>query len=74
MSEGNLRVDANVSVSIGDDSGVRTELKNLSTVSHLQLAINNELRRQMKALAKGERIQPETRAVDAQGFPFSHYL
>ncbi|XP_057699200.1 glutamyl-tRNA(Gln) amidotransferase subunit B, mitochondrial isoform X2 [Corythoichthys intestinalis] len=67
MSEGQLRVDANVSVrKPGEALGVRTEVKNINSVRYLSKAIDFEIRRQMDVLRRGGRVQNETRAYDAK--------
>ncbi|TRY65147.1 hypothetical protein DNTS_031792 [Danionella cerebrum] len=67
MSEGQLRVDANVSVHRpGDPLGVRTEVKNINSVRHLAKAIDYEIQRQMKVLRSGGTVINETRAFDSK--------
>lgn len=66
MSEGNIRVDANVSVraNLDDPLGVRTEIKNLNSIKSIARAINYEINRQSKLLEKGEQVHPETLTYD----------
>ncbi|KAJ8399228.1 hypothetical protein AAFF_G00412660 [Aldrovandia affinis] len=65
MAEGQLRVDANVSVHRpGDPLGVRTEVKNINSARFLARAIDYEIERQMELLATGGTVQNETRAFD----------
>uniref|UniRef100_A0AAY4ABU9 Glutamyl-tRNA(Gln) amidotransferase subunit B, mitochondrial n=1 Tax=Denticeps clupeoides TaxID=299321 RepID=A0AAY4ABU9_9TELE len=65
MSEGQLRVDANVSVHRpGEPLGVRTEVKNINSIRHLARAIDHEIQRQMELLEQGGVVQNETRAFD----------
>ncbi|XP_040042466.2 glutamyl-tRNA(Gln) amidotransferase subunit B, mitochondrial [Gasterosteus aculeatus] len=67
MSEGQLRVDANVSVhQTGEPLGVRTEVKNINSVRYLARAIDYEIRRQMEVLQRGGTVQNETRAYDSK--------
>ncbi|XP_073720488.1 glutamyl-tRNA(Gln) amidotransferase subunit B, mitochondrial isoform X2 [Misgurnus anguillicaudatus] len=67
MAEGQLRVDANVSVHRpGDPLGVRTEVKNINSVRHLAKAIDYEIQRQMELLQSGGRVLNETRAFDSK--------
>nr|XP_061779026.1 glutamyl-tRNA(Gln) amidotransferase subunit B, mitochondrial isoform X1 [Nerophis lumbriciformis] len=67
MSEGQLRVDANVSVHRpGEPLGVRTEVKNINSVRFLSKAIDYEIRRQIDVLRRGESVQNETRAYDSK--------
>uniref|UniRef100_F6ZF69 Glutamyl-tRNA(Gln) amidotransferase subunit B, mitochondrial n=1 Tax=Monodelphis domestica TaxID=13616 RepID=F6ZF69_MONDO len=65
MAEGQLRVDANVSVHHpGEPLGVRTEVKNLNSIRFLAKAIDYEIQRQIKELENGGKILNETRAFD----------
>uniref|UniRef100_A0AAY4AE13 Glutamyl-tRNA(Gln) amidotransferase subunit B, mitochondrial n=1 Tax=Denticeps clupeoides TaxID=299321 RepID=A0AAY4AE13_9TELE len=64
-AEGQLRVDANVSVHRpGEPLGVRTEVKNINSIRHLARAIDHEIQRQMELLEQGGVVQNETRAFD----------
>ncbi|XP_044537083.1 glutamyl-tRNA(Gln) amidotransferase subunit B, mitochondrial isoform X1 [Gracilinanus agilis] len=65
MAEGQLRVDANVSVHHpGEPLGVRTEVKNLNSIRFLAKAIDYEIQRQIEELENGGTILNETRAFD----------
>nr|XP_012639167.1 glutamyl-tRNA(Gln) amidotransferase subunit B, mitochondrial [Microcebus murinus] len=65
MAEGQLRVDANVSVHHpGEPLGVRTEVKNLNSIRFLAKAIDYEIQRQIKELEDGGEILNETRSFD----------
>uniref|UniRef100_A0A8C9T4Q2 Glutamyl-tRNA(Gln) amidotransferase subunit B, mitochondrial n=1 Tax=Scleropages formosus TaxID=113540 RepID=A0A8C9T4Q2_SCLFO len=65
MSEGQLRVDANVSVHRpGEPLGVRTEVKNINSARFLARAIDYELQRQMAVVEGGGTVLNETRAFD----------
>uniref|UniRef100_A0A8C9AL88 Glutamyl-tRNA(Gln) amidotransferase subunit B, mitochondrial n=1 Tax=Prolemur simus TaxID=1328070 RepID=A0A8C9AL88_PROSS len=65
MAEGQLRVDANVSVHHpGEPLGVRTEVKNLNSIRFLAKAIDYEIQRQIKELENGGEILNETRSFD----------
>lgn len=67
MAEGQLRVDANVSVHHpGEPLGVRTEVKNINSVRHLAKAIDYEIQRQMEVLQSGGTVLNETRAFDSK--------
>ncbi|XP_076003906.1 glutamyl-tRNA(Gln) amidotransferase subunit B, mitochondrial [Genypterus blacodes] len=67
MSEGQLRVDANVSVHVpGEPLGVRTEVKNINSARFLARAIDYEIQRQTDVLQRGGRVQNETRAYDSK--------
>ncbi|XP_061737221.1 glutamyl-tRNA(Gln) amidotransferase subunit B, mitochondrial isoform X2 [Nerophis ophidion] len=66
-AEGQLRVDANVSVHRpGEPLGVRTEVKNINSVRFLSKAIDYEIHRQIDVLRRGESVQNETRAYDSK--------
>lgn len=69
--EGNLRVDANVSISKNGEKGSKVELKNLSGIGHLYSALTKEIKRQLELVKIGFFIEEETRAVDEQGKTFS---
>ncbi|KAK1118805.1 hypothetical protein K0M31_014802 [Melipona bicolor] len=65
MEEGALRVDANVSISKSNAPlGIRTELKNISSLSAINHAIDYEIKRQISILQKGGEVINETRAWD----------
>uniref|UniRef100_A0A8D0B246 Glutamyl-tRNA(Gln) amidotransferase subunit B, mitochondrial n=1 Tax=Salvator merianae TaxID=96440 RepID=A0A8D0B246_SALMN len=65
MAEGQLRVDANVSVHCpGQPYGVRTEVKNINSARFLAKAIDYEIHRQIEELENGRTILNETRAFD----------
>ncbi|XP_059470044.1 glutamyl-tRNA(Gln) amidotransferase subunit B, mitochondrial [Neocloeon triangulifer] len=68
MEEGAFRVDANVSVQrVGSTTlGPRTEIKNINSVRGVANAVNWEIKRQIKANLKNERIVVETRSYDAK--------
>jgi aspartyl-tRNA(Asn)/glutamyl-tRNA(Gln) amidotransferase subunit B len=64
MEEGSMRCDVNVSVSKNDILGVRTETKNIGSISSVGMAINSESLRQIKVLEDGGSIREETRRYD----------
>jgi aspartyl-tRNA(Asn)/glutamyl-tRNA(Gln) amidotransferase subunit B len=68
MEEGSMRVDANVSVRPSPDApfGTRCEIKNLNSLRSLGRAIDYEVRRQIEAIAAGEKIVQETRHWDEE--------
>ncbi|XP_037546440.1 glutamyl-tRNA(Gln) amidotransferase subunit B, mitochondrial [Nematolebias whitei] len=67
MSEGQLRVDANVSVHRpGEPLGIRTEVKNINSIRYLARAIDYEIQRQIGIVQRGETVQNETRAYDSK--------
>ncbi|MGI5935454.1 MAG: Asp-tRNA(Asn)/Glu-tRNA(Gln) amidotransferase subunit GatB [Oscillospiraceae bacterium] len=65
MQEGSMRVDINLSVRRkGEKLGVRTEMKNLSSLRSVRQAIRYESKRQMEILESGGRVVNETRRWD----------
>ncbi|NXC17019.1 GATB amidotransferase, partial [Corythaeola cristata] len=67
MAEGQLRVDANISVHRpGEPYGVRTEVKNINSVRFLAKAVDYEIQRQIEELENGGTILNETRAFDSK--------
>ncbi|OXB71525.1 UNVERIFIED_CONTAM: hypothetical protein H355_016508 [Colinus virginianus] len=67
MAEGQLRVDANVSVHHpGEPYGVRTEVKNINSIRFLAKAVDYEIQRQIKELENGGTVLNETRAFDSK--------
>ncbi len=65
MNEGSLRCDVNLSVhKPGEPFGTRTEMKNLNSFQSVQRAIEEEYRRQVEAVRRGEAIVQETRRFD----------
>jgi aspartyl-tRNA(Asn)/glutamyl-tRNA(Gln) amidotransferase subunit B len=63
MERGNLRCDANISLSPRGSGklGTRTETKNVNSLRSVERAIRYEIQRQAAILAKGGTIQQETR-------------
>ncbi|XP_031444756.1 glutamyl-tRNA(Gln) amidotransferase subunit B, mitochondrial isoform X1 [Phasianus colchicus] len=67
MAEGQLRVDANISVHHpGEPYGVRTEVKNINSIRFLAKAVDYEIQRQIKELESGGTVLNETRAFDSK--------
>jgi len=64
MEKGEMRVEANVSVSDGEHIGTKVEIKNLNSFKVVGKAIDYEIKRQSEALEKGEHIIQETRGWD----------
>lgn len=70
LALGHMRFDANVSVtgplapSDAPPLGVRVEIKNVNTFSGLSRAIENEARRQISLLERGQSVKRETRSYD----------
>ena len=61
---GNMRFDVNVSVSLTDKLGTRSETKNLNSFRAVEKAIEYEVKRQVELLERGKRVVQETRGWD----------
>ena len=66
MEKGEMRVEANISVSKSDILGTKVEVKNLNSFKVVEKAIEYEIKRQTKILEEGEKIAQETRGWDEQ--------
>ncbi len=64
LERGQMRFDANISLSSTDKLGTRAEIKNLNSFSALESAINYEIQRQTEILESGEDVVQETRGWD----------
>lgn len=66
MDSGSMRCDLNISVRpFGSEKfGVRSEVKNLSSIKSLKAACDAEIRRHVDLLTRGERIYQETRGFN----------
>ncbi len=66
MEKGEMRVEANISVSPegSDKFGTKVEVKNLNSFKVVEKAIKYEIERQTKAIESGEEIIQETRGWD----------
>ena len=64
MEEGSMRCDANVSISKDENMGTRTEIKNISSIHNVGLAIEKEIARQEEVLNNNGIIKEETRRFD----------
>ncbi|MDO5123930.1 MAG: Asp-tRNA(Asn)/Glu-tRNA(Gln) amidotransferase subunit GatB [Eubacteriales bacterium] len=70
MQEGSMRCDVNISVKPHGESvpGIRTEIKNMNSVSNMAKAMEYEYKRQCALIEKGEKVTQETlRFNDAEG-------
>ena len=75
MEKGEMRVEANISVSADDTFGTKVEVKNLNSFKSVEGAIAFEIKRQTDALERGEKIIQETRGWDEQkGKTFSQRI
>lgn len=64
MERGEMRVEANISVSQTKTLGTKVEVKNLNSFRSVEAAIDFEVKRQVKLLEAGEDVLPETRGWD----------
>jgi aspartyl-tRNA(Asn)/glutamyl-tRNA(Gln) amidotransferase subunit B len=64
MEKGEMRVEANISVSKDDTLGTKVEVKNLNSFKSVEAAIAFEIGRQTELLEKGEVVSQETRGWD----------
>ncbi len=68
MEKGQMRCDANISVRPRGATalGTKVELKNLNSISGVRNGVDHEIRRQIAAVLRGERIVQETRRFDME--------
>lgn len=64
MEKGEMRVEANISISDTDEFGTKVEVKNLNSFKSVGDAIAYELARHEEVLSRGEKIVQETRGWD----------
>ncbi len=64
MERGEMRVEANISVSKTEELGTKVEVKNLNSFKVVEAAIDYEVKRHIELLEKGEEIIQETRGWD----------
>jgi len=64
MEKGEMRVEANISVSDTDKFGTKVEIKNLNSFRTVERAVAYEIERQIEAIENGEKIIQETRGWD----------
>ena len=64
MERGEMRVEANISVSKTDEFGTKVEVKNLNSFKSVEAAIKYEIARQIEVLESGGAITQETRGWD----------
>jgi len=64
MEKGEMRVEANISISDTDKFGTKVEVKNLNSFRAAERAIAYEIARHMEVLERGEKIVQETRGWD----------
>ena len=64
MEKGEMRVEANISVSKTDTFGTKVEVKNLNSFKSVEAAIEYEVNRQIEVLESGGELTQETRGWD----------
>ncbi len=64
MEKGEMRLEANISISKGQTLGTKVEVKNLNSFRSAERAIEYEIKRQAELLESGEKINQETRGWD----------
>ncbi len=64
MEKGEMRVEANISVSADGSLGTKVEVKNLNSFRAMERAIDYEIRRQSALIEKGDVVEQETRGWD----------
>lgn len=64
LEKGEMRVEANISVSKTEKFGTKTEVKNLNSFKAVEKAIAYEIDRQIAVLEAGEKVVQETRGWD----------
>ncbi len=64
MEKGEMRVEANISVSKTEEFGTKTEVKNLNSFRSVERAIAFEIDRQIEVIENGGEVQQETRGWD----------
>jgi aspartyl-tRNA(Asn)/glutamyl-tRNA(Gln) amidotransferase subunit B len=75
MEKGQMRVEANISVSRDRTLGTKTEVKNLNSFKSVERAIEFEIKRQVEVLESGGTLVQETRGFDEdRGVTFSQRL
>jgi len=64
MEKGEMRVEANVSVSNDTTLGTKVEIKNLNSFRAMERAVDFEIKRQINLIEEGKEIVQETRGWD----------
>jgi aspartyl-tRNA(Asn)/glutamyl-tRNA(Gln) amidotransferase subunit B len=64
MEKGEMRVEANISISSTDTLGTKVEIKNLNSFRSVERAIAYEVKRQTELLDSGKEVQQETLGWD----------
>lgn len=64
MEQGQMRLEANISLSDTDKLGTKVEVKNINSFRAMERAVAYEIKRQTEILSKGEKVIQETRGWD----------
>jgi aspartyl-tRNA(Asn)/glutamyl-tRNA(Gln) amidotransferase subunit B len=64
LEKGEMRVEANISISADDSFGTKVEVKNLNSFRSVERAIEHEVARQTKLIEEGGTVVQETRGWD----------
>ena len=64
LEKGEMRIEANISVSKTDSFGTKVEVKNINSFRSVERAIAYEVDRQITMIEKGEKVLQETRGWD----------
>ncbi|MBM3261551.1 Asp-tRNA(Asn)/Glu-tRNA(Gln) amidotransferase subunit GatB [Candidatus Kaiserbacteria bacterium] len=64
MEKGEMRVEANISVSKTDAFGTKVEVKNLNSFRAMERAVEYEIKRQISVLESGGRVEQQTLGWD----------
>ena len=64
MEKGEMRVEANISISETETFGTKVEVKNINSFKSVGDAIAYEIKRHAEVLARGEKVVQETRGWD----------
>lgn len=64
MERGEMRVEANISVSQTEEFGTKVEVKNLNSFKSVESAIEYEIARQIQLIESGGKVVQETRGWD----------
>lgn len=67
LEKGEMRIEANISVSKDENFGTKVEVKNLNSFRSVERAIEYEIARQSKLIDEGGAVQQETRGWDENG-------
>ena len=66
IEEGSMRCDVNISISKDNTLGIRSEIKNIGSISNIGEAIDYEIKRQEEILSKSQKLYEDTRRFDSE--------